>query len=404
MPSVELPRLRAIDARPIAHRGEPALLLRDPLKLTDRYVVLPRRYAPLLVLCDGTRDSAGLRASLMIRHGMRETVDRIEQILHALDEALLLDSETFREALDEARQAYRKQPFREPASAGASYPADAGELRAMLQEYAQDAPVGGEDGPWRGLVSPHIDFARGGPVYASVWHRMSQAVIEADVAVVVGTDHNGADGRITLTRQHYATPYGVLPTDVAAVEHIAEAIGGPQAFVDELHHRSEHSIELAAVWLHHTRDGASCQVVPILCGSFGRFLRGQGSPLDDPVLGALVRALQEVMAERRALLVAAADLAHVGPAFGGSPVDFAGRARVKAADDEIIAAACAGDAERVYRAVEQNGGRYNVCGLAPIYIALRALAPSGGERIAYDLCPADDRGTSLVSICGLSLR
>ena len=405
MTHTQLPKLRTVDARPVSQRGQPAILLVDPLKLTDRHAVVPRRLAPLLTLCDGTRDSGGLRASLMIRFGVRVSAEVIDQVLRALDEALLLENARFAEALEERLGEYRAAPFREPASSGSSYPADADELRRSLQAYLHGVD-GIDPAPtsWRGVISPHIDFARGGPVYAPVWKRAEGMARAADIAIVIGTDHSGADGRVTLTRQHYATPYGTLPTSRCVVDSLAESVGPELAFADELHHRGEHSIELAAVWLHHIRGGEPCEMVPILYGSFAQFLREEGSPGQDSTITALVDSLAEATRGRRALFVASADLAHVGPAFGGAPLDFAGRARLQAADDEIIEIACAGDAEGFFQAIKSTGGRYNVCGLAPIYLTLRLLAPTSGERVAYDRCPADDRGTSLVSICGVVLE
>ena len=57
----QFPKLRAIDPRPIVHGGRPSILLRDPLQLTEGSVVIPQQLAPLLALCDGTRDIDGLR-------------------------------------------------------------------------------------------------------------------------------------------------------------------------------------------------------------------------------------------------------------------------------------------------------------------------------------------------------
>jgi hypothetical protein len=64
-----LPKISAVDARPVVHRGQPSVLLRDPLRLTDKTVVIPQHLAPLLTLCDGTRDSSALRAALAVRGG-----------------------------------------------------------------------------------------------------------------------------------------------------------------------------------------------------------------------------------------------------------------------------------------------------------------------------------------------
>ena len=41
-------------------------------------------------------------------------------------------------------------------------------------------------GDVRGLICPHIDYGRGGPVYAEAWKRAADAVQEADLVVMLG--------------------------------------------------------------------------------------------------------------------------------------------------------------------------------------------------------------------------
>jgi predicted class III extradiol MEMO1 family dioxygenase len=430
--------VRAVDVRPVLQAGRPALLLRDPLALSEQTVIIPQALGPALALCDGTRDSFGIRAALTFRFGLRVGPEVVDRLLAALDDVLLLENERFRHACAAALAAYRQAPFRPPVSAGTSYPADPAELRQLLhrlvvaaspaspdQDAAAAPPLAADRTqiPARGLgrgglVSPHIDFARGGPVYAAVWQRAAEMLRAADLVVILGTDHYG-DDLLTLTRQHYATPLGVLPTATDVVDALARAIGPKAAFAGELRHRSEHSIELAAVWLQFILAGAGSgagarpapTIVPVLCGSFAPFLpwpgrqdrQGTADPAQDPTIRALVEAFHRATAGRRVVVVAAADLAHVGPAFGGAPVDQAGRARLQAADDELIGRICAGDAAGFLAAIRREGDRNNVCGLPPIYLALRLLAPTTGKQVAYDRCPADDRGTSLVSVCGIVL-
>ena len=402
MTEKQSPKLRAVDPRPLVHAGRPSILLRDPLQLAEGAVVIPQELAPLLALCDGTRDVGGLRAALAVRYGLQVGQDLLERLVAALDEALLLDNERFAQAQAQALEAYRQAPFRTPVLAGQSYPAEADELRRMLDGYlgAVDE-TRAPSGTYRGLLSPHIDYARGGPVYAAVWKRAAGVVRAADLAVLLGTDHYGADGRLTLTRQHYSTPLGVLPTAQDVVDALAQAIGPEMAFAGELDHRTEHSIELSAVWLQHVRGRQPCELVPILCGSFGHFVRGEAEPTQDRALQALADALKGILAGRRALVVASADLSHVGPAFGGAALNLVTRARLQASDDQLIERVCAGDARGFCEAIRRDGDRHNVCGLPPIYLALRALSPTQGERIAYARCPADEAGTSLVSICGV---
>ncbi len=403
-----LPRLRLLDVRPMQHDGQVWLALRDPLQLSERVVTIPRQLAPVLALCDGTRDTAALRASLGVRFGLRVGARELENFLAALDEAFLLDNERFAQAREQALEDYRRAPFRPSLLAGQSYPDDADELRRALSGYVEaagDVPPA-PDGA-RGLVSPHIDYPRGGPVYGRVWQRAAEAVRAADLVVVLGTDHFGGEGGLTLTRQHYRTPFGVLPTARGVVDALAGALGEEAAFGGELYHRSEHSVELAAVWLHYVRGGEPCELVPVLCGSFGPFVRGEaptGPPGRDLAMAAFVDVLGRETAGRRVLVVASADLAHVGPAFGGPPQGLVERAHLSAADEGLIERVCAGDAQGFFETVQQAGDRYNVCGLPPIYLALRLLDPVQGERVAYERCPADGNGTSLVTICGVLWR
>jgi AmmeMemoRadiSam system protein B len=186
---------------------------------------------------------------------------------------------------------------------------------------------------------------------------------------------------------------------------LAEVIGPELAFEEELHHIGEHSVELAAVWLHHMRDRQPIELVPILCGSFHHFILTPFEPASDPTFAEALEALDATLHGRRAVIVAAADLAHVGPAFGDTfPVGFDGQARLAADDAALIDTICAGDAEAFYERIATEEDRRNVCGLAPIYLMLRLLGEASGERAGYERCPADQNQASWVSVCGVMLK
>jgi hypothetical protein len=406
-------RLRPIDASPFIQNGRPAIVLRDPLQLSGNYVVLPQELGPALYLLDGTRDLAGIRASLLVRFGLSLSTDHLEHLAQALDENFLLENERAGEAQQAALEAYRSAPFRPPNLAGQSYPADPHDLRRLFDGYLEQATgragCGQDSAAGLGVISPHIDYRRGGHVYAAVWQEAREMARAADLVILLGTDHYSMGDRLNLTRQSYATPYGGLPTNTAIVDALVTAIGEEEAFAGELRHRSEHSLELVANWLHHMRDGQPVELVPILTGSFGDFIAGSGDPAGDATLDALLVALRRQMAGRRVLVVASGDLAHVGPAFGGPPVDGAGRAQVKAADQELVHHLGAASAQGFFNAIRRERDRFNVCGVSPFYLMLRLLESSSygppldpaGQLLAYDHCPADSQDTSLVSICGM---
>ena len=401
------PKLREVEAHSIQHQGEPWGLLRDPLNLSDGAIAVPRPLAPLLGLMDGTRDEAALEAALVVRTGLRLAPGLLSRLLTDLDEACLLDNDHFVAARASAVRDWRAEPSRPLGLDGSGFPTDPDQAAAHLQSYVDALPPprpAAEDRPIRGVVSPHIDYQRGGSVYAQVWRAAARAAREAELVVIFGTDHRGSPGTLTLTPQSYATPWGVLPTDGQIVDALATVLGEEAAFAEELHHRGEHSIELAAVWLHHVRDGQPVPIVPILCGSFARFVSGEGDPATHAPFAAALDVLHEVLATRRTLVVAAADLAHMGPAFGHSyGLDGIAQAQMRSADERLLETVHAGDGAAFFEELRAEGDRRNVCGLPPIYLTLRLLEGATGEPAGYALCPTDHQGTSFVTIAGVIL-
>jgi AmmeMemoRadiSam system protein B len=403
------PKLRDLEGNLVNQSGQQGILLRDPLLLSGQAVFLPVALAPLLELCDGTRDEAGLRASLAVRAGVQIGVTTLEQVIGQLDEALLLDNDRFAQAYARALSDFRTATYRPPVLAGHGYPSDPGALEATLRSYVAEglksaqASNAASGDVVRGLISPHIDYQRGGPVYASVWQRAEQAIEDVELAIILGTDHIGG-AKLTLTHQRYATPWGVLPTANDVVDRIAREVGAEAVFGKELHHRVEHSIELAAVWLHLLLGDGECSLVPILCGGFEELMEDSASPGEDADLEACLRVLREAAASRRTIIVAAGDLAHVGPAFGdGYGIDIVQKALLKSADEESLDLICAGDEEGFLEQIWAEGDRRRICGLPPIYLALRLLGETEGVVTGYAQCPADERGSSFVSICGIVL-
>lgn len=343
------------------------------------------------------------------------------------------DNKQSRAVINQPLADYRAAPYRMPTFAGRGYPADANELCQYLDYYLsvgveqfgsekfdgeQSLPHGGA---LRGLLSPHIDYPRGGAVYGAVWQQAAAALEDVDLVVMFGTDHYGNDP-FTLTRQNYATPYGILPTATDVVDKLALAIdgvnGGGSAYRGELRHCNEHSLELVAVWLHHMleKQGASngsapCELVPILCGGLHRHIYNHTDPADDQLLNSVLTVLHEISKERNVLVVASGDLAHVGPAFSGTPLDAHKRMLLRKADDALLTSMDGGNEHAFFEEIRSVADQNNVCGVTPIYLTMRLLAALNrdeagasklsGDVIAYDTCPADNMDTSVVTIGGV---
>jgi AmmeMemoRadiSam system protein B len=398
------PRVRPLEPVWTEHEGEHVLVLRDRSGVCPQPLAVQPVIGFILSLCDGRRDEDEIRAELS--RELKQPVEPIQlaEILDQLERSLILEGPASETATRAALETFRTAPARPSICAGGIYPGETGACRAAIAAYAQ----GDVERPsrWdeevRGVVSPHIDYQRGGKIYHRVWARAAAAVRAADLLVVFGTDHAGG-AAVTLTRQRYDTPFGPLDTDREVVDALASAVGEQTAFADELHHRGEHSIELAAVWAASLLGDRRPSLVPILCGSFFPYTHEGGDPALDARLTATVDALARATAGRRVVAVAAGDLAHVGPAFGdASGYDQPARERLRAADERLLHAAAWGRAGDFVAELRAERDARRICGLPPIYLMLRYLGDGArGEVVAYDQCPADGEGASLVSVAGM---
>jgi AmmeMemoRadiSam system protein B len=389
--------------QPAVHQGQQGILLTDPLGITESSLFVPAALVPLLPLIDGSRDLGTLRTGFELRTGIPLSPSVIQGLIAELDASRFLDNAHFAQALRSATEEYRQAKSRPPIMAGRSCPGDPQELAELLQGHLDQEPeTPALAGDIRGIISPHIDFARGGPIYGRVWATAAPAVTEAELVVVLGTDHNGSEGEITLTRQSYETPWGIGPTDLEVVDKISALAGEDAVFGGELRHRGEHSVEAALIWAHYLTRDKPCSVVPILCGSFESFVRQNISPSTSGAISATIEVLRETAGRRRTIIVAAADLAHVGPAFGDLlPLDLAACARLEAQDRRLIEVLGKADPQAFFDEIRGDGDQRRICGIPPIYIALAVLAGMAGAPAGYAQCPASEDGTSIVSICGM---
>jgi AmmeMemoRadiSam system protein B len=197
----------------------------------------------------------------------------------------------------------------------------------------------------------------------------------------------------------FDTPLGALEPDHQAIRELSAA-SRFDLHEDEYFHKEEHSLEFQAVFLRHALGAraASARIIPVLCG-LGAAQASRRDPSLDPEAESFLSALADLVERRagRALVVAGADLAHVGPRFGdGRPLDERGRERLRQRDEESIALALGRDAPGFFQQVAADLATRRVCGLGPIYTMLRVLPPGRGERLHYDQHVDPDEG-SIVS-------
>jgi len=389
-----------VEAFPAMISGQEVLCLRDPLQYSEAVVYVPAQTASILGLLDGQHSLLDIQEAFVRRFGGLLFREQLLQIIRSLDEHLLLDSPRFVGHRAEVEEGFRCARSRAALLAGKSYPSDPGALRRQLDGYmtAPDGPGGTPPSPsaasLAGLVVPHIDFARGGPCYA--WgYRELEGAPPADRFLILGTVHAPITQAFSLTRKDFETPLGTVEADQEFMDRLLSAAGNGY-LDDELAHRGEHSIEFQTVFLrHHTPPARPVRIVPVLCGSLHRFVEDRRSPREEREVEAFVAALRETMAilGGRTVVMASADLAHVGPQFGDPHQITPGQLReVADADREMLEPVEAGDAEAFFRAVVRDEDRRRICGLPPVYTLLRLLPGAWGRLLRYSQWP-DPQGT-----------
>jgi AmmeMemoRadiSam system protein B len=376
------PMLVPLEPRPVQlDDGTNGVLLRDPYGVLDgAAVVTPVAYW-VLAHFDGRRDLPGVASALRAAGLQGIRLEDVERIAEQAREVGLVHGPVYQARRAAALTAFRSRP-RAPACAGGAYPDDEAELREMLGGFYThpDGP-----GPRNGrscagagvrlLVAPHIDFRRGGPSYAHAYRALEGC--EADLYVVFGTAHASPEHLFTLTRQDFDTPLGRITTDRGVVDALAAELPEEELFADELVHVGEHSCEFQLVWLRWVLGDRPFRAVPILCSSI--------THLDDPALETrrFLDALARATAGRKVCYIASADLAHVGPQYGHerapTPAELAGHG---AQDRRTLSFLAAGDCDGFHRDAVADDPRRRLCGIAPIYAAMRS-AGCGARLLHY---------------------
>ena len=391
MPPLEYPRLRVLPGQRIDQAGRSFVRFDDPFGAFRDPVLIPtEKVRQILRHCDGKTLVETIRKRVESETGCPLSFHDLEGFFDRLDRAMVLDGPTFAAY----RRAYAEVDVHPSTLAGFAYPADPEVLRLGLDrcfDHPSGAglPKSGSHDPMsnlRGILSPHIDFGRGGPTYSWAYKELLERS-DAEVFVILGVAHQPCRHRFALTRKDFQTPLGVARTDQKFVGRVA-GDAGLDLFEDELTHRSEHSIEHQVVFLQHVLGGKrDFQIVPILVGSFHDLMVNGVDPIEDSAVDRMVAGLRqaEVASGKKVAYIGGIDLCHVGPEFGDPAiVDDSTLAHIRDFDDRMIRHAVGVDPSAWFAEAAQVQNRWRVCGLAATYVMLHAIGPAQGRLLRYD--------------------
>ncbi|MEO6808893.1 MAG: AmmeMemoRadiSam system protein B, partial [Isosphaeraceae bacterium] len=396
MASLDLPKIRPLGGQTVEHDGHTFVQFDDPIGLASTTVLVPIELFHWVVRrFDGRTPLTEIQAGLIRETGRLMTTAELMAIVDQLDRALILDGPCFAAF----RANYHDQQTRPAAHAGRSYAGTERALRAQLGQFFADAKGAGSpnngaavngqraaNGRVRGVLSPHIDFFRGGPTYTWSYKELIENS-DADVFIILGVAHQFCKRRFALTRKDFETPLGLARTDRAYVDRLA-ALAGAHLFDDELAHRPEHSIEFQVVFLQYLLGGRrDFSIVPILVGSFHDLMDAGRDPIADPEVRRFVDALHaaESASGKTVAYIGGIDLAHVGREFGDPDLlDPSTLDQVRQFDAAMLDRASAADPAGWFHKAAEVANRWRICGLAATYTMLHAMGPAQGRLLQYD--------------------
>ncbi|MFQ5806795.1 MAG: AmmeMemoRadiSam system protein B [Phycisphaerae bacterium] len=372
--------MRPLEVAPFRNdRDELCFALHDLTRVAPRPIALSLPGYFLLTQLDGEHTCRDLQAAFLKQFGQIITTEQIARIVTTLDQALMLDSPGFEQAYTRRRNEYlaaetRDNRHRSPAAA---------ELRSQIEQMLKPgspAPVT----DLRGLIVPHLDYQRGGPCYADAYAMLAQAP-PARRYVILGTNHFGRSSSVVVTTKDFVTPLGRVTTDREFVHQLEATLDRPLC-AHQFDHHSEHSVELQLHVLQVCYAGQPFAIVPVLCpdpsGPTGTLPHdGRG-----PDLGDFADALATLLAkdQLRTVLIAGADLSHIGQRFGDEqPTTPARLEQVQRHDRQLLELLEQRREETFVETVRAAKNPTRICSAGCIYTLLRALPEQPCRVLRY---------------------
>jgi AmmeMemoRadiSam system protein B len=393
---MEYPKMRWVEVLPVSQDGREMFHLRDPEGLTEKSLVVSKDVLFLIALMDGKRSLRDLQAEYVRASGTIVHLEQIQSVVEAMDTGFLLDNERFQNCLQKLKNEYEAAPYREPCCSGRSYPDNREDLLAYLEKMFAETRSPEMTGEIQGILAPHIDYARGYKVYREIYRYLP--LTDKELIVVFGTCHGLTPNLWNISLKDFYTPLGILPC-ASGLASLVRENRVLNKHLDEWCHRVEHSIELQLPIIQFQLQGRNVEVLSILTGSMHEHVTGNDHP-DVRPLQDLAENLKRVLEKygKSYLLIAGADLAHIGAQFGDRyALDSHVLRQSKAKDDEILEAVKQVNSERFLAAIRAEEDRRRICGLAPIYFQLSLLEGSRCDLVDYDQWTD---GASSVSFAG----
>ena len=311
------PRLRPVEAFRLPDANNPGneerIGLSDPTGISEVVLTMSLPALRILSMMDGMNTCDEIIHRFSTSQNQKLSKDTFTTMLNHLQNAHFLEGTSFEIHYQSMITDYRNKRIREMPNATALGIVDgSGQIFDDILMQAEPTSI---TEPLRGAVAPHLDYPRGTPCYAQTYASLQNRSIP-DRVVILGTNHFGLTTSIVTTANDFQTPLGITRSDQSFINKIEGKCGDLRQH--ELDHAREHSIELQVAWLQHLYGADQFEMAAFLCydpcgPNDTASYDGKGVDLND-----FARALSDTLSadEKDTLIIAGADLSHVGENFG----------------------------------------------------------------------------------------
>ncbi|MCK4873671.1 MAG: AmmeMemoRadiSam system protein B [Phycisphaerales bacterium] len=453
---MQRPKIRSVQGFPVQHQGKMLLGLRDPSMLSERIIFTVPAVANLFPLMDGAKAIDEIVAEV----GKGLTVQMLQQLVAQLDGAMLLEGPVFDAHLSKLKTDFDESENLPPASTaalvdmietnarrqaymvkmqGEGKVISPQELMAIPESQLADLDVEPRDkllkvqmDAWidkalekaedpsfdalpKAIVSPHLDYQRGWPNYASVYGRL-RVVDRPDRIIILGANHFGRGTGVVGCDKGFESPMGVCKLDREMFDQVVAHMDkeqpglGEKLLEQQFDHEREHSIELQLMWIQHVfGKDASGEYPPVLAMLMHDISKTQdGDSYDGEGVGLMptVAAIKSAMSQftGKILVVTSADLSHIGPQYGDKqPVDEKRRDEVAKFDHEMLQLLIEKRPEEMVSSMawQQNPTRW--CSIGNLVATMRIVEPDEVKVLSYGAA-ADPQGMACVTSAAMVMR
>jgi len=161
--------------------------------------------------------------------------------------------------VDQIEDKNMEKIVRQPAVAGAFYPASKSEVEKMINSFLAKVPVQKAEGQPRILIVPHAGYVYSGSIAAYSFKRLENLGYKR--AIVIGPSHHfPATGLVLSGATHWQTPLGLVKvadinSDLAKEENFT---------INDRVHEPEHSLEVEVPFLQIVTP--DIEIIPIIVG------------------------------------------------------------------------------------------------------------------------------------------